>query len=153
MFRTAGDEKGTTLRGVVLDADACPCNGGWMLPAERHVLRDQHVWVTWVAGLWHQGKRRRMPASRRANVDTPPSDDARCLAQPNPITSGTSCGPLLRVLGERPTDVLYRPVPEGSRPCPVSGEEHLVSGTGEDQEGRAGLVGDAEAHGHVAAHE
>jgi hypothetical protein len=71
--------------------------------------------------------------------------------QPNRL--GHKLRPTAAVLGERPTDVLHRPVPEGSRPRTVGGEEHLVSGTGEDQEGRAGLVGDAEAHGHVAAHE
>lgn len=42
--------------GAVLEVDACRCEGGWVLPADRHDLLDQHVWVTWVAGMWHRGE-------------------------------------------------------------------------------------------------
>jgi hypothetical protein len=46
----------------MLKLDASRCEDGFVLVADRHALLDQHVWVTWVAGLWHHAEETQDPS-------------------------------------------------------------------------------------------
>lgn len=46
----------------MIQLDACRCDGGFVLVADGHDLREQHVWVTWVAGLWRHAEETQDPS-------------------------------------------------------------------------------------------
>ena len=46
----------------MIQLDACRCEDGFVLVADAHDLLDQHVWVTWVAGLWQHAEETQDPS-------------------------------------------------------------------------------------------
>lgn len=46
----------------MIQLDACRCEDGFVLVADMHDLLEQHVWVTWVAGLWHHAEETQDPS-------------------------------------------------------------------------------------------
>jgi hypothetical protein len=46
----------------MIQLDACRCDDGFVLVAGTHDLLEQHVWVTWVTGLWQHAEETQDPS-------------------------------------------------------------------------------------------